>query len=316
VARVFILAGQSNMEGQAVVDLDGPSYNDGKGTLVALLREPAAAERFAHLKDRAGSWRTRDDVFVRYAREGRPLLTGPLGIGYAVYDGKHHFGAELQFGHVVGDFFAPRGEPVLLVKTAWGGKSLFTDFRPPSAGPATDTQGRDVPAPGPYYTRMITEVKAALAAVPATVPGAMRGELAGFVWWHGWNDGVDPKRAVPAYEANLAALIRDVRRDLAAPDLPVVIGELTGPWVDAPQSWEALRLAQRTVAERQEFRDRTRFAATRSFVRAPEDSPNPGHGHHEFGNAETYLLVGDALGKAMVSLLSGEPGVSGQATPR
>ena len=310
VARVFILAGQSNMEGQAVVDLDGPSYNEGKGTLTAILRDPAAAARLAHLRSQDGDWRTRDDVFVRYAREGRPLLVGPLGIGYAVYDGKHHFGAELQFGHVVGDFFATRGEPVLLVKTAWGGKSLFADFRPPSAGPTTDAEGRAVPAPGPCYTRMITEVKAALAAVPAMVPGATRGELAGFVWWHGWNDGVDPQQAVPAYEANLAALIRDVRRDLTDPDLPVVIGELTGPWVDAPESWETLRRAQRTVAEREEFRDRARFVSTRAFVRAAEHSPNPGHGHHEFGNAETYLLVGDALGKAMVSLLAGKPVVA------
>jgi len=307
VARVFVLAGQSNMEGQAVVDLDGPSYNAGRGTLATLCKDPAAAPRLAHLRGSGGAWLTRDDVFVRYAREGRPLLAGPLGIGYAVYDGKHHFGAELQFGHVVGDFFKTRGEPVLLVKTAWGGKSLFADFRPPSAGPTTDAQGRAVPAPGPSYTRMIADVKAALAAVPATVPGATRGELAGFVWWHGWNDGVDPKQAVPAYEANLAALIRDVRRDLGKTDLPVVIGELTGPWVDAPESWERLRRAQRTVAEREEFKDRARFVSTREFARAAEDSPNPGHGHHEFGNAETYLLVGDALGKAMVSLLSGEP---------
>lgn len=36
--KVFILAGQSNMEGQAVVDLDGKDYNDGKGTLNFLLR--------------------------------------------------------------------------------------------------------------------------------------------------------------------------------------------------------------------------------------------------------------------------------------
>ena len=45
------------------------------------------------------------------------------------------------------------------------------------------------------------------------------------------------------------------------------------------------------------------FAPTRSFVRKPEDSPNPGHGHHEFGNAETIFLVGDALGKAMLPLV-------------
>jgi hypothetical protein len=30
--KIFILAGQSNMEGQAVADLDGKNYNDGKGT--------------------------------------------------------------------------------------------------------------------------------------------------------------------------------------------------------------------------------------------------------------------------------------------
>ena len=31
--KIFILAGQSNMEGQAVADLEGKDYNDGKGTL-------------------------------------------------------------------------------------------------------------------------------------------------------------------------------------------------------------------------------------------------------------------------------------------
>jgi len=307
IARVFVLAGQSNMEGQAVVDLAGRDYNDGKGTLAALLAHPGNAARLAWLRDADGAWRTRDDVVVRYRREREPLLAGPLGIGYAVYGGRHHFGAELTFGHVLGDFFAARGEPVLLVKTAWGGKSLFADFRPPSAGATTDARGRDLPAPGPSYTRMIADVKEALAAVPDLLPGAARGELAGFVWWHGWNDGVDPERSVPAYEENLAALVRDVRRDLGAPGLPVVVGELTGPWVDAPDAWDTLRRAQRAMAERDEFRDGVRFVPTRDFVRAAEDSPNPGHGHHEFGNAETYLLVGEALGRGMVSLLSGEP---------
>ena len=33
-------------------------------------------------------------------------------------------------------------------------------------------------------------------------------ELAGFVWYHGWNDGVDPKNAVPEYEQNLVNLIQ------------------------------------------------------------------------------------------------------------
>src|SRR5690606_26279523 len=126
-----------------------------------------------------------------------------------------------------------------------------------------------------------------------------RPELAGFVWYHGWNDGVDPKNAVPEYEANLVNLIRDVRREFNAPKLPVVIGELTGPWVNAPPEWEALRQARAAAAARPEFAGNVAFVATRDFVRRPEDSPNPTHGHHEFGNAETYVLVGDALGRAM-----------------
>lgn len=39
--KVFILAGQSNMEGQAVVAKKGKDYNDGKGTLAVLMEDPA-----------------------------------------------------------------------------------------------------------------------------------------------------------------------------------------------------------------------------------------------------------------------------------
>ena len=288
--RVFLLAGQSNMEGQAVADLDGPDYNGGRGTLVRLLESEDGARRWGHWRRTAQGWPARDDVRVSYQREGRPLLECPLSIGCAVYDGRHHFGPELEFGRVVGEALAG---PVLLVKTAWGGKSLFRDFRPPSSGGET----------GPYYVRMIREARAALARATAVFPGAERAELAGFVWYHGWNDGCEPKTAVPEYEANLANLIRDVRKEFAAPALPVVVGELTGPWVDAPGEWAELRRAQAAAAARPEFRGSVAFVPTHDFVRKPEDSPNPGHGHHEFGNAETYLLTGEALGRAMLRLL-------------
>src|SRR4051794_36298259 len=80
--KVFVLAGQSNMKGQAVVDLDGKDYNGGNGTLVTLMRDPAKAAMFKHLKDAQGNWTVRDDVWVRYQRERRgPLLAGPLKIG-------------------------------------------------------------------------------------------------------------------------------------------------------------------------------------------------------------------------------------------
>jgi hypothetical protein len=289
--QVYILAGQSNMEGQSVVDLTGKNYNEGRGTLVEVMARPANTERYAHLRAKDGSWVVRKDVWIRYQREKQPLLVGELSVGYAVYGDKHHFGPELQFGHVVGE--ASRDQ-VLLIKTAWGGKSLFRDFRPPSAGGVV----------GPYYVKMLTEVRAALADLKKDFPSydGSPVELAGFIWYQGWNDGVNPKTAVPEYEQNLAHLIRDVRKELNAPKLPIVIGELTGPWVDAPKEWTALRQAQANVALMPEFKDTVVFVPTRDFVRKPADSPNPSHGHHEFGNAETYFLVGDALGKAAVQM--------------
>ena len=289
--KVFILAGQSNMEGQAVVDLTGRDYNEGKGTLVEVMARPGNADRYAHLRDKDGKWVVRQDVWVRYQREKQPLLAGGLSVGYAVYGGKHHFGPEFQFGHVVGEAYR---DQVLLIKTSWGGKSLYRDFRPPSAGGVV----------GPYYLKMVAEVRAALANLKKDFP-AYDGspvELAGFVWYQGWNDGVNPKTAVPEYEQNLSHLIRDVRKEFGVPKLPVIVGELTGAWVDAPMEWTALRQAQANVANYAEFKGNVIFVPTRTFVRKPEDSPNPGHGHHEFGNAETYFLVGDALGKAALQM--------------
>jgi len=155
-------------------------------------------------------------VWVRYQREGQPLLRGPLTFGFSVYGDSHHFGPELQFGWLVGDWFTNQ---VLLIKTAWGGKSLYKDFRPPSSGSQA----------GPYYTKMIAEIREALTSLKVDFPAYDGGgcELAGFVWYQGWNDGCEPDTAVPQYETNLVNLIKDLRRDLAAPNLPVVVGELT-----------------------------------------------------------------------------------------
>jgi hypothetical protein len=282
--QVFILAGQSNMEGQAVADLDGENYNEGRGTLNYVIKNLAQAPLYKHLKDDQGQWTVREDVWVRYKPENSPVKAGPLTLGFTVYGGRHHFGPELQFGHVIGDHFANQ---VLLIKTAWGGKSLYKDFRPPSSGGAV----------GPYYTKMLTDVREALANLKTDFPGYDGGgcELAGFVWYQGWNDGCDPKKAVPEYEQNLVNFIKDVRKDLNALRLPFVIGELTGPWVQALGEWATLRKAQAAAATRPEFKGTVLFVETHDFVRKPEDSPNPGHGHHEFGNAETYFLVGNAL---------------------
>lgn len=294
--KVFILAGQSNMEGQAVTDLTGKDYNEGRGTLASLMADSVKGAIFKHLKDADGKWAVREDVWVRYQREKQALLAGPLTCGFSIYGDSHHFGPELQFGHVVGNALSNQ---VLLIKTAWGGKSLGIDFRPPSSGGTV----------GPYYALMIAQIHEALANMKSDFPGydGKGYELAGFVWWHGWNDFCDPK-LVPEYETNLINLIHDVRKDLKAPKLPVVIGEFTGPWrtdgEELPTEAASIRKAQEAAAAKPEFKGNVLFVETRDFVRKAENSPNTGHGHHEFGNAETYFLVGDALGKGMLKLQS------------
>ena len=297
--KVFILAGQSNMEGQAVVDLDHPKYyNSGRGTLARLMADPAKAPQFKHLKDKQGRWVVRDDVWVWYRAGGKRLKSGKLSIGYAVYGGKHHFGPELQFGHVIGDSF---DEQVLLIKTAWGGKSLYKDFRPPSSGGQV----------GPYYTKMLAEVREVLGDIkkhfpdydgPATADLRRGHEIAGFVWFQGWNDMCTPP-AVPEYKQNLVNLIRDVRKEWKVPKLPVVIGELGNGGRPAKGNMLKIRQAQAAAAAEPEFAGTVVFVKTAEFARPAKDSPNVGHGHHWFGNAESYFLIGDAMGKAMVKLL-------------
>lgn len=290
--KVFILAGQSNMEGQGVVDLAGKDYNGGQGTLASLADDPAKAALLAGVRNADGTWMSRNDVFVRFTPENQPAAVGPLAFGFTPYRDAHHFGPEIGIGQVLGDAL---DEPVLLVKTAWGGKSLYVDFRPPSSGGEV----------GPYYRRMIDDVRTAIQKAAEEIPAAKgrNVEIAGFIWYHGWNDGCDPERAVPQYETNLANLIRDVRKDLGVLAMPAVVGEITGPWVEAPAEWGALRKAQKAAATRDEWKGTVTFVPTAAFVRDPAESPNPTHGHHEFGNGETYLLVGRALGEAMRSLV-------------
>lgn len=283
--RVFLLAGQSNMEGQAVVDLDHEQhYNGGRGTLQRVMKD-AKDDRYAHLVDQDGNWTKRDDVVVWYRAGGDRLKIGKLSIGYAVYGGRHHFGPELQFGHVIGDHLR---EPVLLIKTAWGGKSLHKDFRPPGAGGET----------GPYYTRMIREYREALRSIGKHFPqfANHQPKLTGFVWFQGWNDMVD-KDATKNYASNLQCLIRDVRRELESPQLPVVVAE-TGN-ADSAE----FRAAQQAGISGKEFVGNASFIETREFLRKPEDSPNTSHGHHWYGNAESYFLIGNRMGEAMRDLL-------------
>lgn len=287
--KVFVLAGQSNMQGQGVVEMDHPEYyNGGKGNLVWSLENAISREQMQHLRNRDGSWMEREDVTIRY-RVDDQVRRGNLTIGFTGYGGRSHIGPELQFGYVLGEALE---EPVLLIKTAWGGKSLAVDFRPPSAPGET----------GPYYTRMISEIRAGLSDL-----GDRPWELAGFVWMQGWNDMLS-EEATAEYADNLVFLAHDLRAEFATPQLPIVIGELGNGGVAKPDSGMArFRESQRQGAGRIE---NAMFVLTHDFARPPELSPNQGHGHHWYGNAESYFLIGDALGKAMLKLMDQPTGQS------
>lgn len=280
--KVFILAGQSNMEGHGVIKAD-PKRNEGKGSLEHLVSDPASAARFKHLRDSAGKWTLRDDVWIWYRGK-----SGPLTVGYGAND--KLIGPELGFGHVVGDAF---DEQVLLIKLAWGGKSLAKDFRPPSSG-------GDV---GPYYTTVVKETQNVLADLKKLFPKYDgRGyEIAGFGWHQGWNDRIN-QAYNDEYEKNLANLIRDIRKDLGVPKLPFVIAEtgMSGPEEKHPRAL-ALMKAQAAVAEYPEFKGNVAFVGTKTFWRPKEQSPS-GQAYHWNTNAETYYLIGHNMGQAMVKL--------------
>jgi hypothetical protein len=247
------------------------------------MKDPTLAKRMSHLQDADGDWTVRDDAFCWYRTDRGELKAGRLSIGFAGYPGRDHFGPELQIGHLLADAFA---EPVLLIKTAWGGKNLHADFRPPSAGGET----------GPYYTRMLEEYAEGVADAPRRFPElrGLRPELAGFIWFQGWND-MYVDGGIDAYPDNLVHLAADLREHFEDPDLPIVVGETGNAGNDR------FRAQQRLGTER--IPAPSAFVPTRSFLRDPESSPNKGHGHPWFGNAESYFLVGDGLGKATIRLI-------------
>ncbi len=238
--QVYILAGQSNMQGHAKVT-----------TFEHIGMDPATQPMLAEMQNPDGSPKVCKRVWIASLGSAATEQTGKLTAGFGAAAGGPKIGPEFTFGITMEK---STDEPILLVKTAWGGKNLHTDFRPPSAGPYEFNEaqladlrkkGKDLATAkadkaretGAYYRLMIDYVKGVLADPERVCPeyNAAHGyELAGFAWFQGWNDMVDggtyPNRDKPggyaAYSDVMAHFIRDVRRDLNAPKLPFVIGVL------------------------------------------------------------------------------------------
>ena len=356
--KVFILAGQSNMEGKGF-----PT------PLTYQLTQSQYRERYTHFikdgdfesfqsklessleadpKRPHYDWSEREDVWVNYLGHH-----GNLTVGYA--SPSKCFGPEYNFGHAMGEHFE---EQVLLIKTAWGGKSLGKDFLPPSAKLPTAEEFEAMAAKrnesirahnekhpdrprdlveaqklrseyGHFYREMLKEVRGTLDNLSERFPSyAGQGyELAGFVWFQGWNDQFNPEWS-KNYGTHLGHLIQDVRRDLAAPELRFVIGQVgfdglrpTKPARDgSPAPRTQIKQGQLEVSTREDFQGTVATVRTDRFWDMDADAIYRGEGgwkkdvdkwrqfgddrpYHYYGSPWFFAQIGTAFGTSMISLL-------------
>jgi alpha-galactosidase len=313
--KVFILAGQSNMEGHAAIS-----------TFDYIGKDPLTAPLLKEMRNSDGTPRVCDKVWMSYLTgpydgsangEGLGKLTagfGERGDNPTQLSGK--IGPEFTFGIYMEKAL---NEPILIIKTAWGGRSLNTEFRPPGAGQYKlpkeiqdvwdqHPQGaHGVPkleerkkwqedkdaASGVFYRMMIDHVKKVLADPKRVCPeyDEKAGyELSGFVWLQGFNDLVDgqtyPNGNYDEYSRLLAHFIRDVRKDLSAPKMPFVIGVLGVEGVGKNVNF---RKAMAAPAEMPEFKGNVVAVETAPFWDRVIEAAQPKEGEYNeiVGTAHT-----------------------------
>ena len=235
--QVYILVGQSNMEGHAKVE-----------TIDYIGEDPVTAPLLKRMLGPDGKPAAAKNVWITYLtgsgdKNGEGF--GPLTTGYGSRQDPTKDGGKIGPEYTFGLAMERAGKgPVLIIKAAWGGKSLNYDFRSPGAGPYPrtardlETDKHPLANSGHYYRLMMAHAKQVLANPGRVCPAydSKEGyELAGFIWFQGFNDMVDtnfyPKQPKGAagnrfalYSEYMSAFIRDVRKDLGAPKLPFVIG--------------------------------------------------------------------------------------------
>ena len=259
-------------------------------TLATLQRAPAIVNVFDFLETNGTAYIVMELV-PGHTLEER-LRNGPLTPSFGASAGS--IGPEYGFGLTVGDAM---DDQVLLIKTAWGGKSLAEDFRPPGSGGKL----------GPYYSLMTEKVHKVLNNLKEYCP-AYQGqgyEIVGFGWHQGWNDRIDAKKTAE-YEANLVNLIKDLRTEFKVPKMPIVIGTTAMSMVDIDPTGIKLIAAQTAVAKPDKYPD---FAGTVATVDTKpfdyeENSPSPGGGYHWNYSGESYYRIGVEMGHAMMNLIA------------
>jgi hypothetical protein len=296
--QVFILMGQSNMVGAGKI-------KGGDGSLEhAVLQK----KKYPYLVDAAGAWVERKDVrFVRYMSGKGPLNNEWMGIKGGT------IGPEFGIANEVGNAL---DEPVMILKCCIGNRSIGWDLLPPGS-PRFEENGRiyagykDSPDSwekgtepkkvnwyaGKQYDDDTADAKKALADLGKHYPGAKGYEVAGFFFWQGEKDNGNPVHA-KYYERNLVNFIKALRTDFDAPDAMFVCATLG----------EAVKGSGNKVMEGH-FAvdgDSGKYPEFRGNVATVYSNPlsmgGSGNSHYN-GNAETYMNVGEAMGKAMVKLL-------------
>jgi hypothetical protein len=317
--QVFILLGQSNMVGLGKVT--GPD-----GSLEFAVKNK---QKYRHLVDAAGNWAERADVRNVRVMVGRSGGMQLFNNEFMKVTGKS-MGPEYGIGHPLGDAIEA---PVMLLKSCIGNRSLGWDLLPPGseryvfdgkvyAGykdrpdswPADAAKGTGTTPPpwvdkagkpiewyaGKQYDDDTANAKKVLAELGKYYPGAKSYEIAGFFFWQGEKDGGNAGHAAK-YEENLVRFIKQLRKDFAAPDAKFVLatlGEATkGSTGNGGKVLEAQLAVDGATGKYPEFKGNVA-----TVYANPLSKGGSGNSHYN-GNAETYMDVGEAMGKAMVELL-------------
>lgn len=292
--KVYILSGQSNMCGMGTVETLKPLATKDK--------------RFQYLTDDKGNWTVRNDVFfgtVLTSERNYAWLT----VGVRDRSGKY-VGPEVGFGHVMGYC---HDETVLIIKAANGNTSLQHDWLPPTSrkrlnitspvglDPNRGWAPRNNRPAGHAYDWFIMEVHKVLNDLKGHFPDykGQGYEIAGFCWWQGHKDkGLTKEK----YEELLTEFIKDYRAEFKAPNAPFVVATVG---FSKLQPWQGVFDAQMSISDpavHPEFAGNVASVDTRGMG---------GGNYHYDSNGATYVRVGDAMGRAMVELLSKDKGRKG-----
>jgi len=286
--QVYILSGQSNMVGMGLVN-----GLDRLGTMETVVKTD---KKFQNMVNADGSWKVRDDVYFVDITNGRTAMWMTVG---CMAKG-NRIGPETGFGFIMGDH---HDEMVLVIKAAQGNRSLAFDVMPPSSRVGLP-QG-----PGQFYkgwqwNAFVKDIHKILDNLKDYFP-AYDGkgyEVAGFCWWQGHKDKGMSQRY---YERHLVNLIKDFRKEFDAPDAKFAVATVGFEGKNMSRAYKQILKAQMAVSDYKKypkFKGNVASIDIREFWRGTSVSPKSSGSHYNL-NAETYTLVGDALGKAMVEMV-------------